>query len=165
MRKLLTDHGTIARFARFLGVGVLNTGFGYLAFAALVLGGLGPQLALALAFALGILWNYMTHARLVFGTSGVHKLVPYAAAYGLIYALNAIALHYALAFGIAPLVAQAALVLPMAALSFVIISFVLTSYLPFAHRSSQDMGRSQSFQRGQDRPVSTGTDPAEGKIE
>lgn len=145
MKKLLSDHGTAARFVRFLGVGVLNTGFGYLMFALLVFAGLGPQPALALAFAVGILWNYLTHARLVFGTAGSQRLLPYAAAYGVIYLINAGALHYALSLGFAPLVAQFVLVLPMAALSFIFISYVLTGHLPFgaAHRQdiAQDKGQ------------------------
>jgi len=132
---LLTRHTTAARFARFLGVGVLNTAFGYAAYAALVLGGLGPQPALAVAFAIGILWNYATHARLVFGTAGLGRIVPYAGAYGLIYGLNALALGTALRAGLAPLVAQALLVLPMACLSFLLISAVLTGHLPFFGRA------------------------------
>ncbi|MGB3147026.1 MAG: GtrA family protein [Paracoccaceae bacterium] len=130
MRQLLHDHGTLGRFVRFLGVGVLNTGFGYAVFAALVLGGLGAQPALALAFALGVLWNYMTHARLVFGASGLARLLPYGLAYAAIYGINALALHLALGAGLSPLLAQALLVLPMAVLSFILISRVLTGRFP-----------------------------------
>lgn len=130
-------HSWSARFIRFLGVGVLNTAFGYAAYALLVLIGLSPQPALAVAFAMGILWNYLTHARLVFDTRGVARIVPYAAAYGVIYAINALALAAALRAGLNPLVAQALLVLPMAALSFVMISLVLTGHLPFTTAVSQ----------------------------
>lgn len=128
-------HSTGQRFLRFLGVGVLNTGFGYAAYALLLLAGLAPQPALASAFALGILWNYMTHARLVFGTSGLARLVPYAGAYGGIYLVNALALGQALKAGLSPYLAQAILVLPMAALSFVLISAVLTGHFPGLGRS------------------------------
>lgn len=121
----------MTRLVRFLFVGVINTAFGYTAYAALVLVGLSPQPALALAFALGVVWNYMTHARLVFESRGYSRLVPYAGAYGLIYVVNALALQGALKAGIAPLLAQALLVLPMAALAFVLISLVLTGRIPF----------------------------------
>jgi len=134
MSGLPGGHGWTARFIRFLGVGVLNTAFGYAAYAILVFLGLTPQPALALAFALGILWNYLTHARLVFGTSGAARIVPYAAAYGLIYAVNALALARALALGVNAYTAQALLVLPMAALSFFLISLVLTGRVPFLSR-------------------------------
>ena len=126
-------HSWSARFVRFLGVGVLNTAFGYAAYALLVLIGLSPQPALAVAFAMGIIWNYLTHARLVFHTRGLARIVPYAAAYGVIYAINAFSLAAALRAGLSPLVAQALLVLPMAALSFVLISLVLTGRLPFTN--------------------------------
>ena len=125
-------HSWSARFIRFLGVGVLNTACGSAAYARLVLIGLSPQPALAIAFAMGILWNYLAHARLVFDTRGVSRIVPYAAAYGVIYAINALALAAALRTGLNAYVAQALLVLPMAALSFVMISLVLTGHLPFS---------------------------------
>ncbi len=120
-----------ARFVRFLAVGVLNTAFGYAAYAALIGLGLQPQPALALAFALGVMWNYLTHARLVFGQKGYRRLLPYAAAYGAIYLINAAALQAALAAGLHPLSAQALLVVPMAALAFFLISLVLTGQVPF----------------------------------
>ena len=135
MTKALAQRGTLGRFLRFLAVGVVNTGFGYAVYAGLILGGMTPQPALALAFAIGILWNYMTHARLVFGTSGIARLLPYAAAYAVIYAVNALSLGQALRAGMSPLGAQALLVLPMAALSFCLISAVLTGQHPFKRKS------------------------------
>jgi putative flippase GtrA len=129
-------HTTLGRFLRFLVVGVANTLFGYAVYALLVLAGFGPQAALALSFVVGVLWNYMTHARFVFGTSGLVRLVPYAGAYALLYAINAFALGRALAAGLSPLLAQALLVLPMAMLAFVLISVVLTGQVPFLGRAA-----------------------------
>jgi putative flippase GtrA len=123
--------GDHIRLLRFLAVGLINTAFGYAAFALLVTIGFDDQLALALAFALGVLWNYCTHARLVFDTKGRGRMVPYGFAYAGIYALNAMALKGATTAGLTALVAQALLVLPMAALSFVLISLVLTGRIPF----------------------------------
>lgn len=120
-----------ARFIRFLGVGVLNTAVGYALYALLVWIGLPPQPALALSFGLGVLWNYLTHARLVFGQAGYRRIVPYVGAYGLIYGVNAGALQLALGVGLDPLAAQALLVLPMAGLAFLLISIVLTGRVPF----------------------------------
>ena len=85
------------RFLRFVAVGIVNTAFGYGVYAALVLLGLPPQPALALAFAVGVVWNYATHARFVFGTEGYRRLVPYAAVYLGLYLLNAVALARATA--------------------------------------------------------------------
>lgn len=140
MKALISGHSMIARFVRFLGVGVLNTGFGYAVFAALVLVGVDSQPALAVAYALGIIWNYMTHARLVFNTTGLGRMLPYAAAYGVIYALNAFALHLAEGMGLSPFLAQALLILPMAVLSFILISAVLTGRVPFMRQGAR-LGR------------------------
>lgn len=131
----MTGSADSIRFLRFLAVGVLNTAFGYALYALLVWLGLAPQPALALSFAAGVLWNYLTHARLVFDQRGYRQMLPYAGAYGVIYLINAAALQTALAAGLAPLAAQALLVLPMAALAFILISRVLTGRLPFLPRS------------------------------
>lgn len=118
-----TDRG---RFLRFLAVGVLNTAVGYLAYAALVRLGLAPQPALAAAFVIGILWNYLTHSGLVFGTKGWRRIAPYALAYGVVYGVNALSLWALLSAGVGPYGAQAILVLPMAGLSYLLVSFALT---------------------------------------
>ncbi|MEZ5779732.1 MAG: GtrA family protein [Paracoccaceae bacterium] len=120
------------RFVKFLFVGVLNTIFGFAAYALfLKLLHFPPQVALALSYVLGVLWNYGTHARIVFKSQGFRRLPIYAGAYGVLYVLNAGALSLVLKSGLAPLGAQAVLVLPMAMLAFVLISLVLTGRLPF----------------------------------
>lgn len=134
--------GTIARviaadrfaFLRFVVVGVLNTAFGYAVYALLTLVGLAPQAALAIAFALGVVWNYFTHARLVFATRGVSRLPPYVLAYLGIYALNAAGLEALIRAGVPPVLAQGALVLPAAVLAFVAIGRVLTGRYPWDRR-------------------------------
>ncbi|MCY1125276.1 GtrA family protein [Frigidibacter sp. RF13] len=118
------------RFVKFLGVGVLNTAVGLGLYWLFLWLGLSPQPALALAFALGVIWNYLTHARLVFGTGGLSRLAPYIAAYLVLYGLNALTLRALLASGVGAYAAQAILVLPMAAIAFVLISYVLTGRLP-----------------------------------
>lgn len=124
--------GDRRRFARFLAVGLLNTAVGYGIYAALVLAGVMPQPALAVAFALGVLWNYAAHARFVFGTTGYRKLPAYAAVYVALYALNAFALHRAIGAGVSPLLAQALLAVAMAGISFFALSIVLTGQRPGA---------------------------------
>ena len=49
----------------------------------------------------------------------------------MLYGLNALALAAMLKAGLAPLWAQAVLVLPMAMLAFLLVSLVLTGRLPF----------------------------------
>jgi putative flippase GtrA len=123
--------GNVERLLRFLAVGVLNTAFGYGVYAVLVLLGLAPQLALATAFAIGILWNFGTHRKLVFATGGRGKLPSYAGAYLLVYAVNALTLAAALRNGVDALIAQAVLAVVMALLSFFLIGRVLTGAFPF----------------------------------
>ncbi len=118
------------RFVKFLAVGLLNTCFGFMVYAVLVWLGVNPQPALALAFIMGIAWNYMTHARLVFATRGVARLPPYVAAYLSIYALNAAALAVLLRWGMGPYAAQALIVLPSAGIAFLLIGRVLTGRFP-----------------------------------
>ena len=119
------------RFVKFLFVGVLNTAFGFAAYAVLLWAGLPPQPALALSYVMGVIWNYCTHARIVFHAQGYRRLPLYALAYSVLYGLNALALAAMLKAGLAPLWAQAVLVLPMAMLAFLLVSLVLTGRLPF----------------------------------
>lgn len=120
------------RFVRFLAVGVLNTAFGLGLYWLLLALGLGPQPALALSFAIGVLWNFRTHARLVFDTKGYGRFLPYAGAYGVIYVVNALSLRFLLINGTDKYLAQAILVLPMAVLAFILISKVLTARAPLS---------------------------------
>jgi putative flippase GtrA len=136
-RASLASLGHGQRLIRFIAVGVLNTAVGYALYALLVLAGLSPQPALAVAFALGVLWNYVTHARLVFGTEGYRRLPVYAAAYAAIYGVNAFALARALAYGFHPLAAQAVLAVVMAGLSFLVLSVVLTGEIPFLRHKAE----------------------------
>lgn len=122
------------RFVKFLFVGGLNTLFGYVVFALLVLAGLEDQTALVIAYFIGVIWNYFTHARLVFDAKGYGQVPAYIAVYVALYALNAGALHLLTSAGLIPLLAQA-VILPFAAiLSFIFLSKVLTGYFPFQRK-------------------------------
>ena len=57
------------RFVRFLLVDVINTLFGYFSFATLIIIGLDYKLAALLATIQGVLFNFQTTGRLVFGLS------------------------------------------------------------------------------------------------
>ena len=99
----------IARIARFVAVGVLNTLFGYGLYALLVSLGALPELALLFATIAGVIFNFFTTGRLVFRNSKNGLFMRFAAAYGFIYVLNALALRGLINSGFAPLTAQAAL--------------------------------------------------------
>lgn len=131
LRALSQDQGVI-RFVKFILVGVLNTAFGYLLYALLIFLGIAPQPALAIAFFVGVLWNYLTHARLVFDQNGFNRIPAYAISYLLIYVLNSGALALLLRAGLHPLLAQAVLLPVIAVISFLLISKALTGRFPFS---------------------------------
>ena len=113
-------------FGRFLVVGAINTGFGYAVYALLIWLGLSAQPALMLAFAIGVLWNYFTTARLVFRVGGYGRIPQYVGCYLAIYATNAASLQVLLGLGLHPLLAQALLTPVFAVAAFVLISWALT---------------------------------------
>jgi putative flippase GtrA len=130
---LLADE-TFVQLLKFLVIGVFNTLFGYAVYALLVLVGMPEQPALAVAYIIGVTWNYFTHAKLVFGAKGYKRLPAYFAAYLLLYLLNAFFLEQLIAAGLQPLLAQAVIVPFAAAISFVLISRVLTGKWPMFGR-------------------------------
>ncbi|PPB81571.1 putative flippase GtrA [Albidovulum inexpectatum] len=134
----LSGRSDLGRLVRFLLVGVVNTAFGFGVYALLIWLALAPQLALALSWCLGVLWNFGTHARLVFDTTGLDRLPFYVASYGAIYVVNAGCLSALLALGLHPIAAQAVLVLPIAVLAYLLVSFALTGRLPFVTRRGRD---------------------------
>ena len=121
---------TTRQFLRFIVIGVINTIFGFAVYALLVTVGLSAQPALAIAFVIGVVWNYFTHARFVFDNKGLSKMPIYALAYVVVYGFNAVSLDAAQGMGLGPLTAQAILAPVAAVLSFFLISRVLTGKFP-----------------------------------
>ncbi|MGV6847696.1 MAG: GtrA family protein [Marinibacterium sp.] len=119
-----TRSETARRFARFVAVGLLNTAFGYGVYFVLLWAGLAPQAALVIAFVIGVMWNYMTTARLVFRVAGLRRLPAYVGAYLAVYTCNALALQFALSQGANAYVAQAVLTPVFAIMSFGLLSRV-----------------------------------------
>ncbi|SMR71068.1 Putative flippase GtrA (transmembrane translocase of bactoprenol-linked glucose) [Aliiroseovarius halocynthiae] len=113
------------RFLRFVLAGVVNTGFGYSIYAAFVFAGAYPQAALALQFAIGVVFNHMTHGRFVFGTRGYGRFPQYVAAYVAVYLFNAGLLKLLMGFDIGAYLAQAIALVPTVLLSFKLVSAAL----------------------------------------
>lgn len=113
------------RILRFLGAGAVNTLFGYAVFAVLILLGAAPQLALAVQFVLGVLWNFQVHGRYVFFVQGYARLPHYALSYVVIYIFNATLLWALLQGGLNPYAAQAVALGPTVVLSYILISRAL----------------------------------------
>ena len=107
-------------FLKFLAVGVLNTLFGYACFALLIFAGLHYSVALLLATIAGVLFNFKTTGRLVFGSSDNRLLLRFMAVYAVVYAVNVALLKVLLLAGLGPYAGGALLVLPMALFAFIL---------------------------------------------
>ncbi|MCX8954781.1 GtrA family protein, partial [Ruegeria sp. NA] len=108
--------------------------FAYAVFSVLSLSGLPAQVALAVSFVIGVSWNFMTHARIVFETKGLRRLPFYLVAYAIVYIFNAFSLEALLLAGLHPIIAQGLLVLPTAVLAFILVSRALTDRFPWQQK-------------------------------
>jgi len=81
------------KFARFLLVGVLNTLFGYFLYGTLILIGLDYKLAVLLATILGVLFNFQTTGKLVFGSKNNKLIFRFVLVYVVTFLLNVEALR------------------------------------------------------------------------
>jgi putative flippase GtrA len=113
---------------RFLAVGALNALFGYGLFALLIFLGVHYAAAVLLSTIAGVLFNFKTTGRLVFGSGDNRLLLRFVAVYAVVYAVNVLLLKALLAAGIGPYAGGALLILPMAALAF-----ILMKRLVFTH--------------------------------
>jgi putative flippase GtrA len=108
------------QFVRFLLVGAVNTAFGYGLFAILVLAGVHYSLAAAVCTVAGVLFNFQTIGRLVFGSRDRWLLWRFTGVYAFTYVLNMAVLRALESTRLHVLIVQAVLVLPMAAIAFVL---------------------------------------------
>jgi putative flippase GtrA len=116
-----------ARFVKFLLVGGLNTLFGYAVFLlALALTG-RSILSLAIAWTLGVLFNFRTTGRLVFRASDSRLLARFIAAQIFVFCVNAAALRALEWVGLASALAAALLTPLIAAVSYLLMRDVVFS--------------------------------------
>jgi putative flippase GtrA len=108
---------TPAQFLRFLAVGVLNTGFGYAIFIALLWLGVASSPALVLAWVAGVFFNFGTIRTLVFAGERA-SLVRFCSVYLGVLGLNWALLVLLERLGMPAWAAQGALTLPLAFVSF-----------------------------------------------
>jgi putative flippase GtrA len=109
---------------KFLFVGVLNTLVGYSLYALFIYFGLAYPLAVLFSTILGVLFNYLTIGKLVFSHKGESRLMPFVSVYLIVYVLNVYGLWQLEMLGFEnKYMAGALLVVPLAALSFVLNKF------------------------------------------
>lgn len=108
------------QFLRFIAVGVLNSTFGYGCFALLMLAGMHYAPALLLATVAGVLFNFKTTGALVFKSHDNGLIYRFVASYSVIYIVNLSGLKLLTLMGVDPYYGGALLILPMAALAFIL---------------------------------------------
>ncbi|MGX1305312.1 putative flippase GtrA [Amorphus suaedae] len=133
VRALIIRH---QRLVRFLLVGVVNTIFGYSVFALLYLLTHHHNFSVIAATIIGIIFNFFTTGRIVFGNKSLRALLPFIMAYGVALALNLVVLNLLLAVGISALIGQA-ISLPVV----VIVSYLINAR--FVFRDPTDYGASK----------------------
>jgi putative flippase GtrA len=106
-------------FLRFLGVGGLNTAFGYFSYVAFVLAGAPVGLAVTGSTALAFFFNFASYGGLVFGNTSYRLLPRFVAFYVCLGGLNFLLLRTLVWEGLGPLWAQALLLPVLAGVGFV----------------------------------------------
>ena len=80
------------QFGRFILVGLLNTAFGYGAYALFLYVGMHFAWASLLATVLGILFNFFTTGRIVFRNTNYRRIGRFFLVYGVVYLFNVMGL-------------------------------------------------------------------------
>jgi putative flippase GtrA len=109
-------------FLRFLIAGGFNTLFGWLCFAAAILLGAPPWLALIVACLTGIVFNFITLGGYAFRSLVLNRFPRFVLAYGVIYTTNLICLKALRPWVDSPILGQLILTLPLALMSYIILS-------------------------------------------
>jgi putative flippase GtrA len=110
----------VRQFVTYLFVGGVNTAVGYGLFAVFLFAGLHYSVAALCSTVLGVLFNFQTIGRIVFGSRDPSLVFRFVAVYVVVYLMNVVALRVLEANRAGVLAVQAVLVLPLAALSFVL---------------------------------------------
>lgn len=110
---------------RFLAVGVLNTLFGYAAYAVLLVVGFPYPVALLLATIFGVIFNYFNFGQFVFsGHRDWLAFCKFVAVYAAIYAMNAVGLRVLVQdFLLNPYVGQFICIPPSVLLSWLLMNY------------------------------------------
>ncbi|WP_024850587.1 GtrA family protein [Hydrogenovibrio kuenenii] len=109
------------RIISFILVGILNTIFGYSLFSYFIYLGIYYPISVLLATILGVLFNFKTIGRLVFGHRDHSRIFHFIAVYTVIYVINVLGLWGMEQYGLYnKYIAGAILLIPLALLSFVL---------------------------------------------
>lgn len=111
--------GEIVRFAL---TGGLNTVVGFGVYSALVVAGMEVALALLVATAIGVVFNFFSFGRLTFRRLEAWRLPRFLLAYAAIYAVNLVLLWAVQrSFGLGPVLAQLACLVVVAPAAYLLL--------------------------------------------
>jgi putative flippase GtrA len=105
------------RFLLFVAVGVINTCFGYAAFAFFLWLGVGNDMSVLFGMIAGIIFNYSTIGA-VFSARGISRLPHFLVTYLVLLTVNVFALRYLVALGVSPYLGEAIIVATVTPISF-----------------------------------------------
>ena len=118
LRGLLADR----QFLRFLVAGGVNTLFGFGVNIAAMLAGLPVWLAMLIGTVAGVVFNFFTHGGYAFRDMSARRLPRYVLGYAIVYAVGLGAFYVLHCVVRGPIVCQTLLLIPMALLSYLIMS-------------------------------------------
>jgi putative flippase GtrA len=113
------------RFAMFIGTGVVNTLFGYAAFAFFLWAGVGHDLAVLFGMIAGIIFNYGTIGA-VFASRGFSRLPHFLAVYAVLLMTNIFSLRFLTGQGFNAYLGEALIVAVLTPISFLAMRHVFT---------------------------------------
>lgn len=128
--KHIQHGGGLWQFARFVAVGLVNTGFSYLVYAIGLLVGLHFAFANLVAMVTGILFSFKSQGHIVFFNTEPRLLLRFALSWFLIWTLNVGGIYLLVdKLGLNAYVAGALCLGPV-----VVLSFFIQKYFVFARR-------------------------------
>jgi putative flippase GtrA len=110
------------KFLRFLAVGLVNSAFSYSVYALLIFLEVHYALAVLVANVLGVLFNFKTTGRLVFQSNDNRLIFKFVLVYASVYLLSVSSLKILLWLGLNRYLAGALIALPMAGVTFTLMS-------------------------------------------
>ena len=109
----------LRRILRFLAVGLVNTGFGYLSYVIFVAAGSPLWFAVVGSTLLAMIFNYMTYGGLVFGGMSKRAVPRFLLVNLAIAGMNFGMLRFLTSKGMGPILAEAILLPMLAALGYI----------------------------------------------
>lgn len=114
----LIIHAWRHRWIRFLVLGVVNTGFSYGIYAALVFLGVNYALSNLASLVLGILFSFRTQSKFVFQHARSYVFLRYIGVWAVIYCINVSVIALLMKFGWNAYISGALAIIPTAACSY-----------------------------------------------